>query len=207
MMRNIKDVIKALDKALDELRQLQEEEFPEMLPIPGMNISVAETPTTFGQWETFCNETNREMPQFPLEEKPQNWREYPVVYVSWEDAQDYVSWLSKKTGDKYRLPKGKEFKTFCGDHIIGNEDIAVYMQSDIQPTKTKQPNKFGLYDTLGLVWEWQEDICYGTGNIQRFLRGGSWMGDHVYTNVSYPHWDIQHRRGSVVGFRVVKENR
>ncbi|HIO71130.1 MAG TPA: hypothetical protein EYG60_04290, partial [Campylobacterales bacterium] len=27
-----------------------------------------------------------------------------VINVSYEDAKAYLEWLSKKTGDKYRLP-------------------------------------------------------------------------------------------------------
>jgi len=34
----------------------------------------------------------------------------PVVHVSWNDAQDYVKWLSDSTGRAYRLPSEAEFE-------------------------------------------------------------------------------------------------
>jgi formylglycine-generating enzyme len=40
---------------------------------------------------------------------PQTGRD-PVVCVSWDDAQDYVSWLSAKTGHVYRLPTEAEWE-------------------------------------------------------------------------------------------------
>ena len=34
----------------------------------------------------------------------------PVVNVGWEDAQSYVSWLSRETGEEYRLPTEAEWE-------------------------------------------------------------------------------------------------
>ena len=34
----------------------------------------------------------------------------PVINVSWEHAQGYVRWLSRKTGEKYRLPSEAEWE-------------------------------------------------------------------------------------------------
>ena len=34
----------------------------------------------------------------------------PVINVSWEDAQKYVAWISRKTGKRYRLPSEAEWE-------------------------------------------------------------------------------------------------
>ena len=34
----------------------------------------------------------------------------PVIFVSWDDAQAYVRWLSEKTGERYRLPSESEWE-------------------------------------------------------------------------------------------------
>jgi formylglycine-generating enzyme required for sulfatase activity len=36
----------------------------------------------------------------------------PAICVSWIEAQAYVEWLSKKTGEKYRLPSERELQFF-----------------------------------------------------------------------------------------------
>ena len=128
-------------------------------------------------------------------------RTLPVQQISWDDAQLFVRELSKKTGKKYRLPTEAEWEYAAragtstsfsfGDNENGIGQFAWYMDnSDYKPHPVgeKLPNRFGLYDMLGNVWEWTED-CWnlnyaGAPNdgsawlngdcTGRVLRGGSW---------------------------------
>jgi len=70
------------------------------------------------------------------------------------------------------------------------------------------PNPYGLFDVLGNVWEWCEDIWVSrdcdaslsgsatdsTATEHRVVRGGSWLSDLGCLSVSF-------RRASYIGFR------
>lgn len=153
---NIHEQINCLQAQLEQLQKQIETEakLPTMIDIPDRAYSVGETPVTVEQYEYYCIQTKQEMPIQPKPRSPTN----PVVNVTFHDAQKYASWLSEYTGENYKLPTEDEFEHYCGDHKEANPDIAVYDQKELQPVKTKQPNKYGLYDVLGCVWEWQESL-------------------------------------------------
>jgi formylglycine-generating enzyme required for sulfatase activity len=106
----------------------------------------------------------------------------PVIYVSWNDAQQYVAWLSKITGKTYRLLTEAEYEyaTRAGSTTLfpwgetSGENNANCKgcggKWDGRPAPVGSfttygfvgsfpPNAFGLYDMVGNVWEWTED-CY-----------------------------------------------
>ena len=100
----------------------------------------------------------------------------PVVKVSWRDAQAYAAWLSRETGDHYRLPTDEEWAyaaagRFSDDGLPETNDpgqraLAIYARDrndDIaqepQPIGTFGANVNGLVDVAGNVWEWT-DTCF-----------------------------------------------
>jgi formylglycine-generating enzyme required for sulfatase activity len=100
----------------------------------------------------------------------------PVTGVSFRDATDYANWLSRETGNIWRLPTVGEWAFAAGskarDHALGRETdgadpaerwLAFYekeaaLGSDAlaapQPTGAGGINEYGVADLAGAVWEW-----------------------------------------------------
>ena len=123
----------------------------------------------------------------------------PVMMVSWNDAEEYVHWLSDKTGESYRLPSESEWEYFArageegdwpGNHpaivcefgnIAGAETGFRWQHeecSDKSPLGTTpvgsfRANKFGLYDTIGNVSEWTAD-CMNLSYVDAPVDGSAW---------------------------------
>jgi len=104
----------------------------------------------------------------------------PVICVSWEDAQAYVSWLilklqpsgSASDDGPYHLPTESEWeyaaragttsRFWWGDDESTAAAHAWYKENSggrTHPVGLKPANRFGLYDMAGNVWQWTQD-CY-----------------------------------------------
>ena len=117
----------------------------------------------------------------------------PVMRVSWEDARAYVQWLSRETGQRYRLLTEAEWEyvarartttsRYWGQSEAGQcryangEDGFAPCPDGYEytaPVGSFQPNAFGLYDVLGNVWEWTED-CWNGDYSGAPTNGSAWQ--------------------------------
>ena len=196
------------------------------------SIAVGKHEITFAQYELFARSTGRKIPKGNSKDKAK----HPVVNVSWHDATAYASWLSRQSGHKYRLPTEAEWEYsaragsssdyWWGNQIGNNRANCKSCGSrwdgvSTAPVGSFKKNPFGLYDTVGNVWEWTQD-CYkdnynnapvnasavqSSGRcIRRVLRGGAWNynAQRVRSSTRSSTWPdslYQH-----LGFRVVREN-
>jgi formylglycine-generating enzyme required for sulfatase activity/cell division septal protein FtsQ len=141
--------------------------------------------------------------------KGANWRNpgfsqsdtHSVTCLSWNDANAYAKWLTEQTGHHYRLPTEAEWeyaaragtttKYWWGNDIGSNQancDNCGDSFKHTAPVGSFAANPFGLFDTVGNVWEWtcsnyqykytgKEQRC-AKNNVDGFaVRGGSWLLD------------------------------
>ncbi|MGH9900341.1 MAG: formylglycine-generating enzyme family protein [Pyrinomonadaceae bacterium] len=94
---------------------------------------------------------------------------YPLYYVSWEEAQEFIRRLNgMNDGYVYRLPTEAEWEYACrawptGDYAGDLDSMAWYGKNSgkrTHPVGQKQANGFGLYDMHGNVWEWCQGYYY-----------------------------------------------
>ena len=147
--------------------------------------------------------------------------EHPVDSVTWADAQAFVKKLNQlEKTTVYRLPT--EFEWEWAARAGADDDIAwadrrpqaFNSGQTTQAVGKMQPNKAGLYDMLGNVWEWVEDVYNDKlfadpkpprSGKERVLKGGSFLAD--VANLSYTTHAAGPGNKFDVGFRIVREVR
>ena len=149
---------------------------------------------------------------------------HPVVCVSWDDAQDYVKWLSTKTGANYRLlteseweyaaragtsttyPWGDkashEYANYGTDTVAGvgftlGRDKWMYTS----PVGSFPPNQFGLHDMHGNVLEWVED-CFSNSYSELPTDGSAYTKD-VVLEIESERFSFMNGKSST-SFRMVR---
>jgi formylglycine-generating enzyme len=153
-------------------------------------------------------------PGFPQDDR------HPVVHVSWHDAQAMLRWLGEKSKGQYQLPTEAQWEWACragsrSARFWGNQPddtcryanvadrsaqeripaIKAHGCSDgfpfTAPAASFAANGYGLYDMLGNVWEWCQDVYNPSGYSQhqknnpvysgsgsgRVFRGASWSSE------------------------------
>jgi formylglycine-generating enzyme required for sulfatase activity len=113
----------------------------------------------------------------------------PVETVSWDDCQEFVEELGRKTGKRFVLPTEAEWEhaaragtttpfhfgetistdqaNYDGNSAYGKGSKGVYRKTTT-PVGSFPPNAWGLFDMHGNVWEWCEDWYgpYASGDIK-----------------------------------------
>ncbi len=202
---------------------------------------------TFAEWDAAQADADWQRLSGLAPRKPndQGWGRgnLPVIDVSWDDARAYAKWLSHKTGRFYRLPSEAQWEyaarartggAFSFDNPIatgtanfdGNFTFAGSAQAGYRaktvPVDSFQPNRWGLYQVHGNVWEWVAD-CWNASYADkpdslkasgeawtagdcayRVLRGGSWADSPLLLRSAARAFDLTCEREDIFGFRLVR---
>lgn len=141
-------------------------------------------------------------------------QDHPVVHISWNDAQAYCQWTGRRLPteaewecasrggiDGTRFPWGENLSNNTWKCNIWQGQFPQHNTKEdgwltTAPVRSFQPNRYGLWQTVGNVWEWCNDWYdaryyqvapnynppgsdYG---ITRVLRGGSYLCHDSYCN-------------------------
>jgi formylglycine-generating enzyme required for sulfatase activity len=157
---------------------------------------------------------------------------FPVVGISWFEAEAYANWLSEKTGHHYRLPTeaewekaargtkgfkypwGEQFdKNLCNSGELGlnrTSPVGIY---------PKGKSRYDCFDMAGNVWEWCSDGYLGdyygkspgknpkgpSKGANRVIRGGSWNNFAGSCRSANRARVGPRDRFYVLGFRILQE--
>ncbi len=157
----------------------------------------------------------------------------PVTELSWAEARNFCNSLTRREQSKgllkkdlaYRLPSEAEWEYACKASTTGQtygqlEKIAWCGSPDkatIHPGGLKEPNAWGLYDMLGNVAEWCQDIQHGDykgapsdgsawldgKSKSRIVRGGMDNTIKSRCRASHRSGRLASDRHYAIGFRVV----
>ncbi|MEQ8221374.1 MAG: bifunctional serine/threonine-protein kinase/formylglycine-generating enzyme family protein [Candidatus Eremiobacterota bacterium] len=173
---------------------------------------------------------------------------HPAVYVNWYGAVAYCNWLSKMEGriscygekgnrgkgDRnkkgYRLPSEAEWEyaSRAGSTVnyywgaIMDDSYCWYQKNsdgNHHVVGQKKPNKWGLYDMSGNVWEWCDD-WFGpysekkninpagplTGK-DKVYRGGGWYGGVDCCRSADRFFTTPGEKNNGLGFRIVRSGK
>lgn len=163
-----------------------------------------------------------------------DWRQLPVVSVSWHDTQDFIAKLNQReNGRRYRLPSEAEWEyvakdgghgmlPFASDKLDQYAWYKTNSDDKPQPIASKKPNQRGIYDLFGNAWEWVQDDYHNKAyahpyseptsdtdipstSAKKVRRGGSYHCPPELVRSAYRAADRPNKRYSVLGFRLVLE--
>ncbi len=211
--------------------------------IPNCEISLDETPahkvTLKSYYISKYEVTNKEYYEFVKKTKyqsPKNWQkgkylakeeDYPVTYVSWEDAKEYCLWLTERDGIKYRLPseaewehaaRGNDNRLFPwgnswdetlahGDRKKVNSPVAINAFIN-----TRDSSPYNVFAMAGNVREWTNSDFAPYPNSKReakeddlkckVIRGGSFDVEPNGLRNSFRAWLLPNTIVEDIGFRL-----
>lgn len=184
----------------------------EYIPVMGAeeSIYIKRTPVTNAEYADFVSANGAK--------EPSNWvngtyavgeENYPVNFVSYEDAQDYCAWLSAQDGvNTYRLPSESEWELAAG-HMPKDAEFNCGVNDGRTPVEqyaSVTRGAHGAIDFWGNVWEWTSTVrTTDNGSTMLGVKGGAWDTERCECRTEYRK-EARNIATSYedVGFRVIQ---
>lgn len=156
---------------------------------------------------------------------------FPIVGVSWDDAQLFIEKLNAtlgcEDGGKMSLPTEAQYEYAAragetGMYPGGRLDEVAWHDGNsggyLKPVGTKKANAWGLHDMNGSTWEWVQDVYYvelpgGMDPIakvtgpDRVIRGGCWFKEATRCRLATRSYRWQGASECFsIGFRIVRNS-
>lgn len=186
--------------------------YPEDLTMEGESVAMPKFymdiyPVTNSQYKEFLDATGYEptdktnfLKHWTDGKIPVGMENYPVVYVTLEDAQAYAQWAGKRIPTEMewqyaaQTEKGNEWPWVQKKPVKRVEDyitntLSVWKLEGIEPDRCnlgdgslypvgkypKGKNAYGLYDLVGCVWQLTNDVYDNTSYRYIMVKGGSYF--------------------------------
>ncbi len=194
-------------------------------------FAASEKEITFSEYNKYASAEGVKIPKA----KGLDPETFPVFLISWDDAYNYAKWLSRETGEKYRLLTETEWEYAAS----GGNKTPFWWGYNMEPNKahcflgcnqelnTSIPmktgsfgaNPFGLYDTAGNISEWVHDCWHpsykgapadesaweGGDCTQRVVRGGSFISPEQSLRTSSRDKYKSNSSYEFIGIRVARD--
>ncbi len=183
-------------------------------------------PVTVEAYRRFCKAIHKELPEYAGFEQG---NDHPVSKVNWTDAAAYCEWVGGRLPTEaeweYAARAGEDGNNYpWGDrisHLKANYYGKCQAWKGTSPVGSFPANAYGLYDMAGNLWEWcadwYEENYYSKSpksdpdgpkekTNARVIRGGSWGSSSRFLRVSTRARVGPQIRGSLQGFRCVRED-
>lgn len=176
----------------------------------GETVYIKRTQVTNAEYAVFLADTGNAAPQNWINGSyPAGEENYPVNFVSYDNALEYCAWLTQKDGvNTYRLPNESEWELAAG-HMPKDADFNCGISDGRTPVEQYADvtrGAHGAIDFWGNVWEWTSTVRGFANGVTVFaVKGGAWNSARTDCRTEYRKEGRAENSGyEDVGFRVIK---